>query len=383
MPGYAANLVRSGARNLTTRGRTYTAATVTLLQASRGKQVSPEASVTNAAPAPGVSASISQGQHSPATPVAAPQNSESSGAVFRVKAEMPVAFTPEQAVQTSERRTLTNASAVQPLPDSEAATQASPRAFVPVDPPRSDARTPTLPLETVDPRRVAAATLRHHTANTPAENIGHNKQTESEQAPAASPSEKLEIISLAQEVMAPNAASRRLYHGRRIRVEHSSPAMNPAVALMQRRSASAHSPDAASKTNAKELTPRPARPAEQPSGLLASRSVPRISAPAQGDAPAISTMGKMAEVVDRPSLSSPRPVASPPLSAHESPFATAAARPRASREERQPEGPRLSIGLLEVQIIQEASEAPQPKTQPRSLANEQDVLERSYIRQIG
>lgn len=385
MPGYAANLVGSGARKLTTRGRTYAAATITLLRASRGKQTSPETSVANAVPPADISASISQDQHSPTTPVAAPQTRESNGAVFQVKAEMPIEFTPGQIVRTPERDPVASASPAQLRPASEASTQASPRPLVPVKPDsaRNEAETATLPQETIDPLRVAAATSRHSTASTRDENIGHKKQTDSQAATAASPSEKPDIISRAQETMAPNAASHGAYHGRRIRVEHSNPVTNPAVALMQQRPAAAYSSDATPTTNAKELIPRSTRPAEQATGFLASRSIPRISTPAQGDAPAIATTGKIAEVVDRPSLSSPRPAAGSPTSAQESSFATAAARRHASREDRQPEGPRLNIGLLEVQIIQEVSEAPPTRTQPRGLANEQDVLERSYIRQIG
>ena len=67
---------------------------------------------------------------------------------------------------------------------------------------------------------------------------------------------------------------------------------------------------------------------------------------------------------------------------HESAFAPAEARRNAARQEKQPEGPRLSIGLLEVQIIQEASATPQTKL-PSSPSGEREDLERSYVRHIG
>jgi len=92
---------------------------------------------------------------------------------------------------------------------------------------------------------------------------------------------------------------------------------------------------------------------------------------------------KRPETAERSSIFSLRPALSAPLTAHESVFASTAAKRPPGRDERQPEGPRLSIGLLEVQIIQESSTAPQTRTQQQSPLHEQDNLERSYVRQIG
>ncbi|MGE5205791.1 MAG: hypothetical protein ACM3PW_09250 [Chlamydiota bacterium] len=201
-------------------------------------------------------------------------------------------------------------------------------------------------------------------------------------AVAPTPSEEPEIDTSPVQVMlmTPEPARQGFYHGRHIRIEHSSPAPNPTVALLQQRPGPAQ-PGRPAQSNMKEGASPIARTGKPAAATAPSQDIPRIAASQKNSAAA--TPAGNREMAGSPVAFSPRQPAGPPVSEHESAFALAPVRRTAPREEKQPEGPRLSIGLLEVQIIQEPSQVPQTKTPSSGLPGEHDDLERSYVRPIG
>ena len=374
MPGYAANLVRSGARSLTTRARSYSAAAVTMLKSTRAEQAAEASGVNAVETHPMVSARTRQPSSSlSSVPVAANAIASTSSLQSAVT---PAALPPAQTIHTSHQSfSVPNQpssghhdSAQAPFSVSTAAVRHEAQKYDKIaDATLSPASSPMM-----------AAAPRVSTR----ENTDQQRQVgPSSRAATSSEHADTGISSSDPESPVPNSASYGAYRGRRIRVEHSNATPNPAAVFRKPDRASALSTSSTAAGAGELISPVPRAPG-QPAGVLASRGVPRISAHTQTDAsPAV--IEKRPETAERSSIFSLRPALSAPLTAHESVFASTAAKRPPGRDERQPEGPRLSIGLLEVQIIQESSTAPQTRTQQQSPLHEQDNLERSYVRQIG
>lgn len=371
MPGYAANLVRSGARSLSTRGRSYASpASLATLRGTTGKQAIPETPGVNTksgvvqAPVSRLSSAIETAQ------------TKSSGIVSQVRAETPFTISAVIPERTFSRSALP----FQPSPESQNPMQAQLPASRPAkpEPPRSDAGH-IKPVSASDSRTASVLTSRQHQENFHDGNAAEESYIAIPPVPAMTSSGKPAIgnSSLQPDLKGPDSANKGFYHGRPIRVEHLDPAANPASLLQQERPASSEKKSA---SVAKNPASPAARVGEQTTGYLSLRGTPRISVPTGRDVP-VPAAEKRPETMDQPSIFSPRSAPGSPPSTHESVFA--AAKRNSAREGRQSEGPRLSIGLLEVQIIQEPSAAPEKRAQPRSPGHEQDDLERSYIRLIG
>jgi len=378
MPGYAANLVRSGARGLTTRRRSYAAATLsTMLRSTPANEPRSEA--------PGVAA----GEPTPTAvgdratilgpSVTRAHRVETSGAAFQSRSEVSAASPPSQTSRaTEERDPSVIVAAMQPEPWK--IPSAPPHAAATVSLRPGPAKTADNDMASVvedgDARRglSAAAILPQHRPIHTGDEENARRENLSGSSPIMVVTEKQE-----SEILPPQPATdstkHGFYHGRRIRVEHSTTGPNPTVVGLQQRSPATPAP-APAVLSAKEHAP-PGRSGEQ-AHEVPSRSTPRITAPAQANAHLPAVAGSKPETAARSSVFSVLPAAAAP-----EPAFTPAAKRNSAREERTSDGPRLSIGLLEVQIIQEPSEAPQTRTPTRSPAHEHDDLERSYVRSIG
>ena len=162
--------------------------------------------------------------------------------------------------------------------------------------------------------------------------------------------------SLQPDLKGPDSTTKGFYHGRPIRVEHLNPAANPASLVQQERPASSEGKTASAAGN----PPSPAtRVGQQPTGYLLFAAHRAYPCP-RGRKFLFRQQRKDPQTMEQPSIFSPQSAPSSPPSSHESVFA--AAKRNSAREAKQSEGPRLSIGLLEVQIIQEPSAAQEEKS---------------------
>ena len=246
------------------------------------------------------------------------------------------------------------------------------------EPQKNDAGHMTQPVSVTD-SRPSAVVSRQNQEKFRDENAAEEGDIAIPPVPAKTSSGKPVIRngSLQPDLKGPDSTTKGFYHGRPIRVEHLNPAANPASLVQQERPASSEGKTASAAGN----PPSPAtRVGQQPTGYLSLRGTPRISVPTGKEVP-VPAAEKRPQTMEQPSIFSPQSAPSSPPSSHESVFA--AAKRNSAREAKQSEGPRLSIGLLEVQIIQEPSAAQEKRAQPQSPGHEQDDLERSYIRQIG
>jgi hypothetical protein len=377
MSGYAANLVRSGARALTTRRLSYAAAALsTVLRETRaGQERTPAASLAEP-----MFAALAGTAHRGLANLSSPrQHVETAGAVVQQQPE-PL-LTASQLGTGPEIDFSACLSAPLVQPEQKPAPQHKPDQGTRGPRSKMERDGSTAAPQATDARLAASASS------------GQNRSSrvQGEDAPrsmrfgapphAAPVSERPEPdVSTEPALIAPEPARHGIYHGRRIRVEHSAQAPNRAATLDLPRSAPAL-PDNTTRRKGKEPALSTVSLGDHAARAVPSQLAPRVSSAAQMNSIGASEPSQQGS--QGPSLSfSTRSAAAPPTSAHALTLAPAEPRRSSSREAKSSEGPRLSIGLLEVQIIQDPSPAPQTRP-PSHSSSEHDDLERSYVRHIG
>src|SRR5512146_891527 len=270
MSGYAANLIRSGARGLTTRRKSYAAATLsTVLRSPRDRQAPAEAPATG----PGELA------HTVLADVSHQHLGTSSAAPMRKVEAVRMAAQPLQ-----------DAPALPPVQISLPAVQLEPSFNVPPVP--QSGTTHPKPALTHLPYATPAATP----PTSPKSMIAEKKPSVPGRATdvrgttpavAPTPSEEPEIDTSPVQVMlmTPEPARQGFYHGRHIRIEHSSPAPNPTVALLQQRPGPAQ-PGRPAQSNMKEGASPIARTGKPAAATAPSQDIPRIAASQKNSAAA-------------------------------------------------------------------------------------------------
>lgn len=406
MPGYGANLVQSGARNLATQ------------PGSRAAGVHFAAQRVRQAPATG---SLSKGDRE--SPL--PASTRPPQAVSPSSLRPPTTRTGQSSVTASMQHTnqkaqmeasssalpTTLGSSGQGLGQNDDDAAASPRADALPHGPSS-----LLPgWETTDsPRPLVEQT--QYEAQSQDASSGRQRIAPATAPSAAFPRKpRIEFSYSETALTTSDSASHVAYQGRRIRLEGASSLPSPATAspLQQRRASLPIVPmpdESGAVRNAAGMHPeqesgdfaartsdhadKKSNPLRPPMVFSRPRARPLVVAHENTFAPL--TADRNADQPEGPQLSTgsqaggsrlpmvPLRATPAPLPAHESVLAPQTTNRTAHRAEKQHEGPRLSIGRLEIQIIQEGQENPAAQNvAPRGFADELDHLERSYVRQIG